>query len=100
MGYIASMEWDAAQIRRLRQSLNMSQSQFARLVGMHQPTIAALESGKKVSSAVYSRMFTMLYALSSQYSGETLLHILRQFGLVEDPPCSDADEKVDKEGGS
>ena len=77
-------QWTPARICRLRKKLGLSQAQFGRLVGMHQPTVAALESGRKEAGEVYCHLFTYLDALCDTHSVDQLNELLRRAGKPSD----------------
>lgn len=83
------MHWDGKQIQRLRKKLGLSQVEFGKLVGIHQPTVAALEAGRREASQVYQRLFTFLDALSKNLSVDQLFDLVQKYVDMTDQPSTE-----------
>lgn len=52
--------WDAAQVRQLRVGLELSQTEFAELLGCRQQTVSEWETGMYLPGNAYGRLLDML----------------------------------------
>ena len=52
--------WDRSEIRSLRRHMRLTQAAFAKLIGVLQPTVSGLETGRHVPSDAINRRLTLL----------------------------------------
>lgn len=64
---IADVTGLSTRLKEAREASGLSQSQAARLLGMHRPTISTIEAGERKVSAGELKRFAQIYKVSAEW---------------------------------